>query len=275
MLAGALVAYAVYEREVSLLIIAAVGALAAGVVAVVVFDVELIRARRAHGADRVAQARAYAAMYAAHVRVMTEGFALAEQRRRAAQAAASREVASSGPTSVDEWSAGTQRTHPSVASQLEPVVLAMATAGLAEGPAAGGPADTGTTTRETASEATTTERADATPRLVEAEATSAAEVQVDLREKDEVRPSGETTEDEATVGHLAVPIRMPATADDDDPAELWDTFDAPTVVDLMAWEVRARLAAEEERERQAEAKPSGGAEPTDGQGGSSATVAGA
>jgi hypothetical protein len=263
MLAGALVAFAVYEREVSLLIMAAVGALAAGVIAVVVFDIELIRARRAHGADRVAQARAYAAMYAAHVRVMAEGFALAEQRRRAAEEAAS------DPISTNEEPA--EHARPSVASQLEPVVLAMATAGMAD-PATGGPAEAGVTSRPAASGSTSTEPSQVRPGLVEAEATFAAEVQVDLPVTDHERAVVARHEgDRASADHVAVPIRMAVPADDDD-VDLWDTFDAPTVVDLMAWEVRARLAAEEERERQAMARPVEGAEPSTG---SSASAAGA
>ncbi len=44
---------------------------------------------------------------------------------------------------------------------------------------------------------------------------------------------------------------VPAAAPSDDREE-WDGFrEAPTVVDLMAWEVRARVAAEDERERKA------------------------
>jgi hypothetical protein len=255
----------VYERDVSVLITAAVGALAAGVIAVVVFDIELIRARRAHGADRVAQARAYAAMYAAHVRVMAEGFALAEQRRRAAEA----ETASDAASTNEEPA---EHDRPSVASQLEPVVLAMATAGMAD-PATSGPADAGVTGRAASSGSASTEPSQGTPRLVEAEATSAAEVQVDLPATDHERAVVARHEgDRASVDHVAVPIRMPVSADDDDAVDLWDTFDAPTVVDLMAWEVRARLAAEEERERQAMARPVEAAEPTTG---SSASAAGA
>ncbi|REF37033.1 hypothetical protein DFJ64_2469 [Thermasporomyces composti] len=248
MLAGALVAFAVYEREVSLLITAAVGALAAGVIAVVVFDIELIRARRAHGADRVAQARAYAAMYAAHVRVMAEGFALAEQRRRAAEEQASEQASPDESTTE----ASTESTSPSVASQLEPVVLAMATAGMAEDAATGRPSEADPADQAATSRPTLVEPSH--PRLVEAEATSAAEVGVPDTDPEPVARREDETE------HVAIPIRMPVAADDDDAADLWDTFDAPTVVDLMAWEVRARLAAEEERERQA--RSTGGAEPT-------------
>jgi hypothetical protein len=65
---AALVGFAVYRGQVVLLQVTAVMALAIGVLAVILFDRELVNARRDHGADRASLARSYMTMYAARVR---------------------------------------------------------------------------------------------------------------------------------------------------------------------------------------------------------------
>ncbi len=69
---AALVGFAVYRGQTVLLQVTAVMALAIGVVAVILFDRELVNARRDHGADRASLARSYMTMYAARVREQVE-----------------------------------------------------------------------------------------------------------------------------------------------------------------------------------------------------------
>lgn len=69
---AALVGFAVYRGQTVLLQVTAVMALAIGVLAVILFDRELVNARRDHGADRASLARSYITMYAARVREQVE-----------------------------------------------------------------------------------------------------------------------------------------------------------------------------------------------------------
>lgn len=69
---AALVGFAVYRGQTVLLQVTAVMALAIGVIAVILFDRELVNARRDHGADRASLARSYVTMYAARVREQVE-----------------------------------------------------------------------------------------------------------------------------------------------------------------------------------------------------------
>lgn len=69
---AALVGFAVYRGQTVLLQVTAVMALAIGVIAVILFDRELVNARRDHGADRASLARSYMTMYAARVREQVE-----------------------------------------------------------------------------------------------------------------------------------------------------------------------------------------------------------
>lgn len=69
LLAAGLAGYATVVGATVLLRVSTVVALAVAVGAVVMFDTQLVRARRAHNADRAALARSYAATYAAHIRV--------------------------------------------------------------------------------------------------------------------------------------------------------------------------------------------------------------
>ncbi|GAA5007366.1 hypothetical protein GCM10023317_42530 [Actinopolymorpha pittospori] len=320
--------FAVYHATVSVLTGAAIAALVAGIIAVVVFDIELIRSRRAHGADRVAQARSYAAMYAAHVRVMAEGFALAQNRARQAEEEQAREraaepvseaavvavpalVAAGVPAARDGESQRDANSHQvewdslsSAAEQLsldEPGDGAETTVEATEEKVDQKAAEVASDqTSEDAKAAETEQRpeegrhaavvaedsekqpvaahaeaaeekvTDAKPAEVEssdvtidAEATteSAADAESDT-ESDTAKVSAEVAEpaevvaeradaEQRETAETAVPLlaaRATTEAGKETP-ELWDSLrDAPTVVNMMAWEVRARLAADEERD---------------------------
>jgi hypothetical protein len=258
-LAAAAVLFAAYEGSVSLLTGAAFGALAAGVLAVTVFDIELLRSRRHHGADRVAQARAYAAMYAAHVRVMAEGFALSDSRRTPVPDARGRAVPTDDPLFGKTASAGRAPIDGPVDGPAD---------GVVDGPVDRMPADL--PPPDVAATAVPTDAGRAGDAQV---AAIAARKAAQRPAVEEVLPAAEIAEPTdapastdvdaapATAETASVDRPVPATAPaatafpssadaDDAPAETWNDFlDAPTVVDLMAWEIRARLAAEEERER--------------------------
>jgi hypothetical protein len=159
---AALIGYAVWSGQVPVLRIAAVSAFVVAVTAVALFDFELVRNRREHGAERAAQAKAYIELY-------------------------------------------TQRLREHLHATAVPV-----------------------------------------PRLPEEEALAA-------------RAIGDTTADVEPEGAEQPKILDPATAPVPKPAiprseeDLWDDQDAPTVVDLIAYEVRARLAEDERKEREAAA----------------------
>ncbi|MEQ7125536.1 hypothetical protein ABN034_13565 [Actinopolymorpha sp. B11F2] len=351
LLAAAAVLYAAYQRDVPILIGAAVVALVAGVIAVVVFDVELIRSRRAHGADRVAQARAYAAMYAAHVRVMAEGFALANpevqaQRAREAVAAAERKVGpddalfgTQGATDAPRSSAATVEqvgeaaptdTPPATiaatangqlvdvaahagrvvaepAQQLALVALGLgkvaheqvvATRSADEQPAPTGvrpstPAtdmDTDirdTETRDTDTRDTDTRDTDTRDTVAQVAQSQDSVVQgaegpvaraqdtQDGRAQDTQDGRAQDTQDgKDAPADVPIPAAtaepVDAVSADPDRAEMWDNREAPTVVDLKAWEIRARVAAEEEREeRERQVRAAAVGEEGDGVGGES------
>lgn len=285
-LAAGLVVFAAYDGRPTVLTGAAVAAVVAGIVAVAVFDVELIRSRRAHGADRVAQARSYAAMYAAHVRVMAEGFALADSRRRHAVApvvddpAYGRTIAAAAATPVA--SAVTADVEPSVgavagveiaapvaveakhepAAKLEPAVkvdpVAKPEPAVQLEPAAKGDEAADVDAARTAAVARSVEPQEP------AEAGAVAQLGDGRTPEQQVRESAQV--DNPVHGKEIAPVAVPVAASDGEAAvdasgpggaadgiEMWENVrDAPTVVDLMAWEVRARIAAEDERERQAE-----------------------
>ncbi|HEY6740635.1 MAG TPA: hypothetical protein VI076_17465, partial [Actinopolymorphaceae bacterium] len=86
--AAGFVAYACLRGDILLLQIAAAGALVAGVAGVVLFDAELIRTRRDHGADRASLAKSYAETYAAHIRVTSVVTEKAEAPEPVAESAA-------------------------------------------------------------------------------------------------------------------------------------------------------------------------------------------
>ncbi|MEQ4207999.1 hypothetical protein [Actinopolymorpha sp. B9G3] len=274
LLAAAAVLYAAYQRDVTILIGAAVVALVAGVIAVVVFDVELIRSRRAHGADRVAQARAYAAMYAAHVRVMAEGFALANpqvqaQRAREAVAAAERKV---GPDDALSGTQGVTDAPRSSATTVEQVGEAAPTdtppatiAATANGQLVDAAAHAGRVVAEPA------QSQDSVVQVAEGQDARAQETKAqdtqDGRAQD-TQDGKDAPADVPTPAATAEPVdAVPA---DPDRAEMWDNREAPTVVDLKAWEIRARVAAEEEREeRERQVRAAAAGEEGDGVGGDS------
>ncbi len=265
LLAAALVVFATYDGGADLLTGAAFGALAAGILAVSVFDIELLRSRRNHGADRVAQARAYAAMYAAHVRVMSEGFELSDPRRTPAARARGQAVPVDDPLfgkrgrrigdePVDQMPATlpppdlTDVPVGAAADQEDERVAAIAArvhaadAGQIDAVAADREAEVDATEPGSGSEVPA---ADAPVEVADAPG-EPAPVATEVAPVDQPGP--------ASVPAAATLQPGPADADADEaPAEMWNDFlDAPTVVDLMAWEVRARLAAEEERVRQDE-----------------------
>ncbi|GAB3409650.1 hypothetical protein GCM10027569_24130 [Flindersiella endophytica] len=160
MLDAVLIGYAVWSGEVSVLRIAAVSAFVVAVTVVALFDFELVRNRRDHGAERAAQAKAYIELYAQRLREHIHATAVPVPRLPEEEAMAARAI---GDTTVE----------PEGAEQ--PKVFDPATA----------------------------------------------------------------------------PVPKPATPRAEE--DLWDDQDAPTVVDLIAYEVRARLAEDERKEREAAA----------------------
>ncbi|WP_460520230.1 hypothetical protein [Flindersiella endophytica] len=144
----------------SVLRIAAVSAFVVAVTVVALFDFELVRNRRDHGAERAAQAKAYIELYAQRLREHIHATAVPVPRLPEEEAMAARAI---GDTTVE----------PEGAEQ--PKVFDPATA----------------------------------------------------------------------------PVPKPATPRAEE--DLWDDQDAPTVVDLIAYEVRARLAEDERKEREAAA----------------------
>lgn len=225
LLAAAVVFAAAYLRDVRLLTGAAVGALGAGIVAALVFDVELIRSRRAHGAERVAQARAYAAMYAEHLRLMAGPPAPPTRQTILSDAvpepAPTREAAGSDPVLVHQ---GSQDA---------------------------GPAD-----------AVPAVEAGAKPDEAQPAAAVAREVDAPVAEHTP-EPSEEAGDAAESDGAKPIPISAARAGSNDRDAEqaedIWASGEEPTVVDLSAWEIRARIEAEERRKHEA-AKADSGAE---------------
>jgi hypothetical protein len=158
LLDAALIGYAVWSGEVPVLRIAAVSAFIVAVTVVALFDFELVRNRRDHGAERAAQAKAYIELYAQRLREHIHASAVPVPRLPEEEAMAARAI---GDTTVESEGAE------------QPKVFDPATA----------------------------------------------------------------------------PVPKPATLRPDE--DLWDDQDAPTVVDLIAYEVRARLAEDERKEQEA------------------------
>jgi hypothetical protein len=170
LLDAVLVGYAVWSGQVPVLRIAAVSAFVVAVTAVALFDFELVRNRREHGAERAAQAKAYIELYTQRLREHLHATAVPVPRLPEEEAIASRAI---GDTTAEPEGAE-QRVHAATAKR-ENVVLDPATA----------------------------------------------------------------------------PVPKPAIPRSEE--DLWDDQDAPTVVDLIAYEVRARLAEDERAEREAAA----------------------
>jgi len=191
---GGLAGYAVWIGEVPWLRIAVAVSVAAGLLAVVLFDVELVRERRDHAAERAVQAKAYIDLYARR---------LGAHMQEAAGAQAEVSITGSAPpfapteavaASVQAWE---RQQEPLAESATRPAAVV-------------DPTD-----RQPAQD--TTERS--------------------------------TGEADAEVA-LEPPRVLPSVDGGEQAPELWqDQDEAPTVVDLIAYEMRARLAQEEGRER--------------------------
>jgi hypothetical protein len=177
LLDAALIGYAVWSGEVPVLRIAAVSAFIVAVTVVALFDFELVRNRRDHGAERAAQAKAYIELYAQRLREHIHASAVPVPRLPEEEALAARAI---GDTTAPEKSDHKDAVEPEGAEQLA---------------------------------------ATARPAL-----------------------------DPATA-----PVPKPAVSRSEE--DLWDDQDAPTVVDLIAYEVRARLAEDERAEQEAAAEP--------------------
>ena len=165
LLDAALIGYAVWSGEVPVLRIAAVSAFIVAVTVVALFDFELVRNRRDHGAERAAQAKAYIELYAQRLREHIHASAVPVPRLPEEEALAARAI---GDTTAPGKSDYKDAVEPEGAEQLD----------------------------------------------------AAAKPAVSRSEED-----------------------------------LWDDQDAPTVVDLIAYEVRARLAEDERTEQEAAAEP--------------------
>ncbi|SFG01979.1 hypothetical protein SAMN05421678_103323 [Actinopolymorpha cephalotaxi] len=297
-LSAALVLFALTQGAPALLAGAAITTLVSGVVAVAVYDIELLRARRAHGADRAAQARSYAAMYAAHVRVMAQGFTLAnnrqqlevpakpagaedaatpagkvEQAARVARAATpvrtQRRAAGSG--NLVEWDtlagagpeASAEKAEPAKKDEATEVKPAAKADEKAEKPAEAKPAAKTEKPAAVAEEKIKpaakadeeSKPADKADKAAEAEAAKAEE---------KSKPAAKAEESEESAEGAEHADAKPAAP------ELWKGTDAPTVVNLKAWEVRARIA---EEERAAQEKAQGKAADAGQDGGSDRTSA--
>ncbi|WP_020579452.1 hypothetical protein [Actinopolymorpha alba] len=269
LLAAAFVFFAVYQGETSMLTGAAVASLVAGVLAVAVFDIELIRSRRAHGAERVAQARSYAAMYAAHVRVMAEGFALqAHQSRKAGRAANVDEVAAASvvvdekpfvdekPVTVAVPAVEVKASGDEKAVEPQDATIKVAAEKSSDEKAAKPQGATIEVAAEKASDEKVEAGAAAAQQDADDQETPAAKASRDAdsgNQDSAAKDSGDEVSDQRVkAGAAAVPIPLAkdgAAGDTSKAPEMWDSLrDAPTVVDLMAWEVRARLAADEEQD---------------------------
>lgn len=186
-----LIGFAVYRGDVLILRVAAVLALAVGVTVVLLFDRELVHARRDHGADRASLARSYMTMYAARVRDDVET-----------------SIGVTLPLTSEE-----------LAETAEAEAVAMAVA-VAE------------------AEAESVEVAEAAPVAEDAVVAEAAEPSEDVAAAD---PDGGDANGIASP--LPVVVEVGRTAAQTETPELWENLrDAPTVVDLIAFEERAKLA---------------------------------
>lgn len=177
LLDAVLIGYAVWSGEVPVLRIAAVSAFIVAVTVVALFDFELVRNRRDHGAERAAQAKAYIELYAQRLREHIHASAVPVPRLPEEEAMAARAI-------------GDTTEEPSAV--VEPAVVE--------------------------------------PAVVE--------------------PDGA---EQPTFDPATAPVPKPAISRSEE--DLWDDQDAPTVVDLIAYEVRARLADDERKEREAADEP--------------------
>jgi hypothetical protein len=112
---AALVGFAVYRGQVVLLQVTAVIALGIGVLTVILFDRELVGARRDHAADRASLARSYMTMYAARVREQVAATSGVTLPLTAEELAEDAEKAEGAPAEEPEPA-------PSIASPLPAVV---------------------------------------------------------------------------------------------------------------------------------------------------------
>lgn len=106
------------------------------------------------------------------------------------------------------------------------------------------------TTAETTAESTTessTESSEAEPVEEPVEVVAQAESETDATVEPEAAP--EPVQVTAEVEAPEASEETPAVKDTDE--EMWDAYDAPTVVDLIAYEVRARLAEDERKDAEA------------------------
>lgn len=198
--AAGLAGYANMVGATLLLRVSTVVALAVAVGAVVLFDTQLVRARRAHNAERAALARSYAATYAAHIRV-------------------------TDPGSPSEWAPVSDRPpEPWPAASSAPTVSV--TTGGTPAPRS---SRSNAVTRTAASTATPTAPAhDAPAPAVASHAT----------------PAHSVASHAAPVPTASEPANVTAeeTHQSTDTTDMWDALeDAPTVVDMLAWEERARV----------------------------------
>src|SRR5262245_20734880 len=183
LLDAVLIGYAVWSGAVPVLRIAAVSAFVVAVTVVALFDFELVRNRRDHGAERGAQVKAYIELYAQRLREHIHASPVPVPRLPEEEAMAARAI---GDTTA--------------ADKSEVPVAVAASAATA--------------------------------------ATAAVAVEPEGAEQPRFDPA-------------TAPVPTPTIPRSEE--DLWDDQDAPTVVDLIAYEVRARLAEDERKEHEAAA----------------------
>lgn len=242
-IAGAFVVAAVITGEVNLLRASSIAALSLGILVAALFDRELIRDRRAHGADRVNLARAYAVEYGGWI-----------DERPVPDTAA--ELTGEDAVDAEHEVEPAADAETAVVAEAEAVVAEAAeTEDIVEEPAeepAEQPAENTESesdrpdgTEAAAAEAATADEAAGETAEVEAVPAEAEGVAEDepAGVGDEPAEAAETTE---AVEPAAV-VDADEVAEPTEDGELWDDLaEAPTVVNLAMWEERAREPGQEQ-----------------------------